>query len=56
MAIEVQRTVLMDRNQVVVVILLVAILVALIYLVMSRTNVIHLERDENGRLTDIITT
>lgn len=56
MPLEVQRTVLMDRNQVAVVMLLIAILAVLIYLVMSRTKVIHIERDDKGRLTDIITT
>ena len=56
MAIEIQRTVLVDRSQILVVVLLVLILAVLVYLVMSRTKVIHLERDDKGRLTDIITT
>jgi len=53
MAAEEQYALIIHREQTIIIFLIIVLAIAL-YFVLSKPKTIHLERDENGRLTDII--
>jgi len=55
MVVEDQYALIIRHNQMLIIILII-VLAILIYFVLSKPKIIHLERDEKGRLTNVITT
>ena len=53
MAIEDHYALIIHREQTIIIILII-VLAIVIYFTLSKPKTVHLERDENGRLTDII--
>ena len=53
MAIEMQYAAIVQREQTIIILLMILLFAAL-YFIFSKPKIIHLEHDENGKLTDII--
>ena len=53
MAIEMQYAYIIHREQTIIILLIIALIIVL-YFVFTKPKTIHLERDEKGRLTDIV--
>lgn len=53
MQIEDQYALIIHREQTIIIILVIVLAITL-YFILSKPKTVHLERDENGRLTNII--
>jgi len=53
MAIEMQYASIIHREQTIIILLIISLII-LLYFIFTKPKTIHIERDENGRLTDIV--